>query len=1092
MPSRICLIVALGCAIFCWSDLASAQSRPMSALSGKIANPAGSDFSVQLKPIEKNPLAIYDGYSAQTAADGEFQFEDVEPGRYVLVAEGAGFMPTEYGAEGMEQSGATIELKPGQHRKGIVLTLAPKRAVCGKVTDEHGNPLPKAEVYAFRHFKGSMWLAGGTYTTTDDEGAYRLPDLEPGEYFLEAGMSTWFIGSKNLTQIEAESLANAEAVEVGRDDGAGCRENIRMGPRLGYRGFKIRGKIAEDPSLTGKELVLSLLEVNQTGETRVTRVVPPTETFNPGLSFELWPVPAGHYRLILSNGRFPANGHVGQPAFTILSSQEISGGSVDVDGITVAPDPLASLSGQVKLEGITFAAACPTREKTHLRIQKEDDGQFQNVEVATDGTFSFAHLALGTYTVSLYPFLRGSVYVKTMLLDGQPVDEQRIKVSSVTSHSLEVVLSGDAAHASGHSTPDETVARYRAEGTHPKASVSGKLTNVQTYTPLVKLWAVRFNSERSYEYSTKPGPDGSFHFENVDPGIYLLVAQGPGYTISEYGAPYPRLEGKAITLSAGQRLAGLTFSAAPWRPSLCGQISDENGQPLPNVSVFATPFIGRGSSPAAGSANTESASSGARSAESVMVVSLAPPSVRTDSAGNFQFFALRPGRYYVWTDFLVPNGQEWTRRWTYYPSSPNLDGAQPVKIGYGSDVGCSHNIRMHAPATFHVRGRIPKDTGHADGEYFDVSLVETNSAGVEGITQLKNMLGAGEAFDFARVSAGHYSIRLTGPYKKPSPQDGRFVIMTSGPCAAPSLFLASRELVVRESDLNDVTMEPIHPLTVRGEIHFEDIPKEWRSFRVEAQSVTLSPSEEIPSLRGAQMLGGACPPRVRLASDGTFIFENVTVGSYQVGLELVGVQGDELYLKSVALNGQPIKGRRITLKAGQPAKLTMVVSSGGGEVDVQVKSSGPPAEEYRYDEPCRPKMAVAPQALLIPDTIPADGSGIVTGGYTQAGYIQIYRVPPGRYHAVAGNNFNFHFTLSPSGYSVWSDPKFLQSIRGLGTPVEVIAGQKIKLFVPDATAQIQDLLAKYNEEVLIGDHCAASCSYEEFWNGTETAGADKP
>src|ERR1700752_2259859 len=101
MPSRICLIVALGCAIFCWSDLASAQSRPMSALSGKIANPAGRAFSVQLKPIEKNPLAIYDGYSAQTAAEGEFQFEDVEPGRYVLVAEGAGFMPTEYGAEGM-------------------------------------------------------------------------------------------------------------------------------------------------------------------------------------------------------------------------------------------------------------------------------------------------------------------------------------------------------------------------------------------------------------------------------------------------------------------------------------------------------------------------------------------------------------------------------------------------------------------------------------------------------------------------------------------------------------------------------------------------------------------------------------------------------------------------------------------------------------------------------------------------------------------------------------------------------------------------------------------------------------------------------
>jgi hypothetical protein len=399
---------------------------------------------------------------------------------------------------------------------------------------------------------------------------------------------------------------------------------------------------------------------------------------------------------------------------------------------------------------------------------------------------------------------------------------------------------------------------------------------------------------------------------------------------------------------------------------------------------------------------------------------------------------------------------------------------------------------MHAGTTFHVRGNVPKEIAQAEGEYFDITLVETNAAGIEGVALFKHMLAPGEAFDFADVSAGHYSIRLTGPYKKLPRQDVPFVDVGSGPCSRPSYLLASRELAVHDSDLRDVTMEPILPLSVTGEIHFEDIPKEWRSFRVEAQSVTLSPADEIPSLRGAQILGGACPPRVRLASDGTFIFESVTGGSYQVGLDLVGVQGDALYLKSVALNGQPIEGRLITLKAGQPAKLTMVVSNRGGEVDLQVKPGGPPAEEYRYDEPCRPKMAVTPQAVLIPDSIPVDGSGTVTGAFTQAGYIQIYRVPPGRYHAVAGENFNFHFTMSPSGYSVWSDPKFLQSMSALGTPVEVAAGQKIKLLVPDVSAPVQDLLAKYSEEVTTGDHCAASCSYDGFWNGAEAAEAHKP
>jgi len=1083
MPSRIVSLVVLGLAVFCFSDNIRAQSVAKSTLSGRITNATGAGISVKLKPVEENPLALYDGYSTQASADGRFQFEDVEPGRYLVVAEAAGFLPTPYG-EGPGQTGTPIELKRGQHRGGIAITLAPKDVICGKVTDERGNPAPKVEVYAFQHLHHSTWLSNGTYTTTDEKGDYRLGELEPGEYFLQAGNGTWFTGSRDLTQLEAENLVSAEPVEVGRAEAIGCHEDIRMGPRLGYTGFKIRGKIAETQSLAGKGLVLSLLEVNRTG---ATRVVPPAEIFNPEPSFELWPVPAGRYRLILSRGRFPANGYRGQPEFIVLGSQWITGTTgVDINGITVAPDPLASLAGQVKLQEITAGGACPTKEKTSLRIRNDADGQFENVELGADGKFSFAQVPLGTYSVSLQPFLRGAVYVKSMMFDGQPADGRRIEVSSAGPHSLEVVLSGDAAHAFGHITPDEPVERYQAERTHPKASLSGKVTNVQAGAPWVKLWAVRFNSDRSYEYSTKPEPDGRFHFENVDPGIYLLVAQGPGYALSEYGASHPGLEGKAVTLNAGQRLAGLTLNAAPKLPSLCGHIRDENGNPLPNVSVVATPS--RKSGIGAGLfANPGSDSVAEVDTASTMVVSLGPPRVSTDSAGNFRFFDLGRGQYFIWTEFMVLNGQEWTQRWTYYPSSPNLDGAQPVAVGFDPDAGCRHDIQVRTATKFHVRGKIPGGMAHAADEYFAVYLVETNSAGVEGITQFKNMPGPGDAFDFANVNAGHYSIRLSGPFKKPTERDGTFV--WSGPvsaCAFPSNLLASQELAVRDGDVNDVSMKPVPVLSVTGQIHFEDIPKEWRAFRVEAQTVTLSAVDPIPSVRGAQVLGGVCPRRARLSSDGKFTFEKITGGLYQVGVDLAGVQGDALYLKSIAVNGQPVEGRHITIKTGQPETLTMVVSNNGGEIDVQVKPTNPPAEEYRWEEACRPKMAVIPQAVLIPDTLPPDGSGIINGGYTTAGYVQIYRVPPGRYHVVAGKNFTFHWPALSTGYSVWSDRKFLHSMSAIGTPVEISAGQKIKLLVPDATAEIQDFLARYSEEVSVGDHCAVSCTYEGFWYGAES------
>ena len=1055
MPSRVFPLVALGCAIFCSSDRACGQSLTKATLSGRITNPPlQGGFSVKLKPIENNPLVLYEGYSTQTASDGAFVFQDVEPGKYVLMAEGAGFMPTEYGKEGPGQSGTPIELKPGQHRKGVVITVTPKHVVCGKVTDEHGNPLPKVEAYAFAHSKDSMWLVGGVYTHTDEDGNYRLPTLEPGEYFLEAGMSTWFFGSKNLTQSEAESLANAEPVQVGREDGVGCRENIRMGPRLGYRGYKIRGRIAEDPSLAGKDLVLSLLEVNRTG---VTRVVPPTETLNPGPSFDLWPVPAGHYRLILSRGRFPQNGFAGQPSFTVLSSQEITVVDADVNGITVAPDPLASLAGQVKLEDITPAKACPTHEKSHIRIQKDDDGQFQDIEIAADGKFLFQYLQSGIYTVRAYPFLRGTVYVKSMLLDGHSIQGRKLPIDSPGSHALEMVLSGDRVNASGHITPSEPAERYEREGSHPKASVSGKIANViNGNTPWVKLWAMRFNSDRSYEYSTKPDADGNFRFDNVDPGLYLLLSQGPGYTLSEYGASHPGVEGTAVTLRAGEHLEGLTWSASPKRPCICGRVTEADGRPLPNVPVFAW-FQSK--------------------AKGYMVL----PGVSTDSAGNFDFLDLKPGRYFIWTNSSVfsPNGEVSVERRSYFPSSPSLDDAQFIDVGFKPDAECKHNIQMRTSATFHVRGKLPEHIPHAPEEVFDLALIETNAFGVKRWAHSKQELEPGDAFDFANVRPGRYWIQLTGPHKRPAG-----LRSFSGPCGLPSPhvvatheMLIKDEVVIKDSDLNDFAIDFKNSLvSVTGEVRFENIPKEWTGFTVEAQSLALALEDAL------------CPVSSQLNSQGAFAFESMEPGTYRLDFPF----RTPLYVKSILLDGRPIEGRHIILTPGKAVELNVVVSGDGGEVDADVTPSGPPAEEYRYEEPCRPKMPVVPHAFLIPDPVPADGSGVITGAFTTARYIEIGGVPPGTYRAVGGENFNLLTALSPFGDSPWKDPKFLAAVAALGRRVEIAAAQKVKLSLPSITVDLQNLLAQQEREVRIDDHCAASCSYDGFWNGAETAGAHKP
>src|SRR5260370_1330755 len=91
---------------------------------------------------------------------------------------------------------------------------------------------------------------------------------------------------------------------------------------------------------------------------------------------------------------------------------------------------------------------------------------------------------------------------------------------------------------------------------------------------------------------------------------------------------------RAVIVRAGEHLEGLTWSASPKRPCICGRVTDEQGRPLPNVPVFAW-FQSK--------------------AKGYIVL----PGVSTDSAGNFDFLDLKPGGYFIWTDSSVfsPNGE---------------------------------------------------------------------------------------------------------------------------------------------------------------------------------------------------------------------------------------------------------------------------------------------------------------------------------------------------------------------------------------------------------------------------------------------------
>jgi alpha-tubulin suppressor-like RCC1 family protein len=88
---------------------------------GNIVNKSVSDVTVRLEAVRSSPLGASDGYTGTVAADGSFRFDDVAPGNYRLVAETPFFLRAQVGSHTPEKPGTVLQIKPGEHLKGLAL-----------------------------------------------------------------------------------------------------------------------------------------------------------------------------------------------------------------------------------------------------------------------------------------------------------------------------------------------------------------------------------------------------------------------------------------------------------------------------------------------------------------------------------------------------------------------------------------------------------------------------------------------------------------------------------------------------------------------------------------------------------------------------------------------------------------------------------------------------------------------------------------------------------------------------------------------------------------------------------------------------------
>ena len=199
--------------------------------------------SVTGEPIRAALVRIFSNRqrSVLTGADGSFQFADVPAGTVNLTVQKPGYFTAQAIQSPRAQASFAVS---GPDEPPVVLRLIPEGVILGRISGDGGEAVEDLPVRILteriENGKKTRVLLKGA--TTDEQGEYRIADLQPGKYFVFVG------ASNNLDGIAAQAsqqgvrgyagtfypngndFATANALEVAAGQHAEINFNLRSQP----------------------------------------------------------------------------------------------------------------------------------------------------------------------------------------------------------------------------------------------------------------------------------------------------------------------------------------------------------------------------------------------------------------------------------------------------------------------------------------------------------------------------------------------------------------------------------------------------------------------------------------------------------------------------------------------------------------------------------------------------------------------------------------------------------------------------------------------------------------------------------------------
>ena len=439
-------------------------------------------------------------FGAMTTAEGKFSVTGLPGGNYYVAAERSGFT--------FNWRGPGLELKPGEHKDDVKLTLTPTGAIAGTVVDANGEPVEHCTVTAESR-RGGQWQS-----PVDAQGRFRIGGLLPGKYRIKATPEEEQTPPEIRTDGTLEAHYSQTYYPSTLDESSG--EKVSAEPGAETSGIEIR--LVRTPIVRVSGKVTGIPQ----GAENVNLMVGPRHDSNRGFgvglvimnngwtsgsrvkkdgTFALWRLAPGAYRVAAQ-----WNSSTGQMAAT--APVDIVVGDSNVDGIELRMVAAAELTGQVEYEGDVARPAAPAEQTQSFRRPGPQvnlqgfDGTLWSAsgQVDASGALAIKKVLPGRYHVM---YSGGQGYVRSM----------RLGTAEIAGDVLDL---GNG--AAGAALTLFVSAQY--------GSISGAVQTDGAATAGLRVLLLpdnQFPGGPRYQ-SGNIGADGSYTLGSVVPGTYKLAA----------------------------------------------------------------------------------------------------------------------------------------------------------------------------------------------------------------------------------------------------------------------------------------------------------------------------------------------------------------------------------------------------------------------------------------------------------------------------------------------------------------------------------------------------------------------------------------